>query len=157
MRSCCFHLPFDLRFRILSIAPNNCHFSFSILKFGSFSPNKQIVAILLQIIEFRAKKGGEQLSSTIQSAYCCEPATQRTFVGTILLPLQDFFCATLRHFLPFVSCICKLGTCALVCLLTAMRPLQTFLRNFNTINNHHDHNHQYIWFKNRGLALIFLS
>ena len=124
-------MPLDLCHRAIEFC--QLHQSFSILKFGSFSPDKQIVAILLQIIEFRAKKGGEQLSSTIQSAYCCEPATRRTFVGTILLPLEDFFCATLRHFLPFVSCICKLGTCALVCLLTAMSPLQNFLRNFITI------------------------
>ena len=53
---------------ILSISPKN-----RILK-SSPSPDKQIVEILLQMIEFFAEKGVGQLSSTIQSAYCWELA-----------------------------------------------------------------------------------
>ena len=142
---------------ILSISPKN-----RILK-SSPSPDKQIVEILLQMIEFFAEKGVGQLSSTIQSAYCWELAGRHgkqllftsfcicEFVNLYLCISRlhsskahlstafccrsgNFFFASLPHFLPFLSfCnICKLGTRALVCRVTAMRPLQSFSREFSS-------------------------
>ena len=151
---------------ILSISPKN-----RILK-SSPSPDKQIVEILLQMIEFFAEKGVGQLSSTIQSAYCWELAgKQLLFTSFVFVYLWtcicvfvnlylcisrlhsskahlstafccrsgNFFCASLPRFLPFLSfCnICKLGTRALVCRVTAMRPLQSFFGNFHRNQQNH--------------------
>ena len=111
---------------------------FSLFNFvlGVFNPDKQIVAILLQIIEFPTKKGVEatKLNYPISILLWAPPpppdSTANSSGDNFVAPLCAIFCLFVVQ-----SCICKLGTCALVCLLTAMRPLQTFLRNFNTINN----------------------
>ena len=84
---------------ILSISPKN-----RILK-SSPSPDKQIVEILLQMIEFFAEKGVGQLSSTIQSAYCWELAgKQLLFTSFVFVYLWTCICVFVNLYL----CISRL-------------------------------------------------
>ena len=83
---------------ILSISPKNRIFK------SSPSPDKQIVEILLQMIEFFAEKGVAQLSSTIQSAYCWELAGRH---GKQLLFTSFCIC----EFVNLWTCICVFPGC----------------------------------------------
>ena len=86
------------------------------------------------------KRQRRQLSWTTQSAYCWDHRRHLACLVHRSVAARRLF---LRHFAPFLPSvntflafvgICKLGTRALVCRVTAMRPRWAFLRNSTAIN-----------------------
>ena len=127
----------------MSIAPNICIFSFSISYLVPPGPTNRLWRYCCKLLNSEPKKEAGSLAQLPNQHIVVRTHTasaSSNLLGTILLPLLflrhfAFFATLLCHFLPFVvsRVFCKLGTCALVSLLTAMRPLKTFLRNFFTI------------------------
>ena len=89
-----FHFPPDLRQR--------AHTQRNFVNLSLFWSGRQIVGILLEIIEFLwAWKGSAGNLAELPNQHIVETAAATSLVlSTVLLPLGDFFCATLRLFCP---------------------------------------------------------
>ena len=88
-----FHFPPDLRQR--------AHTQRNFVNLSLFWSGRQIVGILLEIIEFLwAWKGSAGNLAELPNQHIVETAATSLALSTVLLPLGDFFCATLRLFCP---------------------------------------------------------